>query len=413
MQPLGIDYVLPLKWTHQQHRNGVAELTGYLHWLSGHAHIIVVDGSPEDLFARHHQFWGDRITHIRPDRSAFLNGKANGVHTGLRHATAEAVVIADDDVRYDADSLERTARLLDEADLIGPQNVFAPMPWHAAWDSARSLLNRAFVADYPGTFAIRRSTFHRMGGYSGDVLFENLELMRTVRAHGGRVLRPLDIYVARRPTSVDGFLSQRVRQAFDDLAQPWRLATFLPMIPLLGTSRRGRRIVAGALLTSVVVAEAGRRRAGGTAWFPRRVSLFAPLWVAERAVCSWISVGQWLTLGGVRYAGRRLAVAAHTNAALRREAEARRALVTASGTESVAMRPVAERLGGRSPTAAQRHRATFGLDLSTVDVRQAETPAQDKRAVGVGRHDGLARVNGFASTVHVHTHAPDDAPPAN
>ena len=98
-------------------------------------------------------------------------------------------MIADDDVRYDEAALTAVHRLLGRADLVRPQNYFDPLPWHAWWDTGRTLLNRALGADYPGTLAVRRSTFLAMGGYDPDVLFENLELIRTVRGvrrHRGR-----------------------------------------------------------------------------------------------------------------------------------------------------------------------------------------------------------------------------------
>ncbi|MDQ1629936.1 MAG: hypothetical protein QOI54_3680 [Actinomycetota bacterium] len=370
-----VDYVLPLKWDAEQHALGVEDLTEYLQWLSGHARIIVVDGSPPALFLRHHQLWGEWVTHIAPDPLPFRNGKVSGVHTGLRQAGSEAVVIADDDVRYDAGSLRRTVELLSVGDLVGPQNVFDPMPWHAAWDSARSLLNRAVAADYPGTYAVRRSVFWDMGGYDGDVLFENLELMRSVRAYGGRIVRPRGIYVRRRPPSVAGFLSQRVRQAFDDVAQPWRLATVLPVLPTIASGPRGRRVVAAGLLASIVLAEAGRRRAGGADWFPARASLLAPAWIAERSVCSWLALAQRAFLGGVRYGGQRIAVAAHSNAQLRREAAARRALVAPGGREAGAVGTVAERLERGTPAAAQRDGVSLGVDLRPVHVGDPEPAA--------------------------------------
>ncbi|MDP9416448.1 MAG: glycosyltransferase family 2 protein, partial [Actinomycetota bacterium] len=235
---MSIDYVLPLKWGDDA---DLDELTGYLRDLSRRADVVVVDGSPDELFARHAQEWAGLCRHVRPASYGFANGKVSGVLTGLALARHEHVVIADDDVRYDEGSLRRVVELLDEADLVGPQNHFDPMPWHAAWDTARTLLNRAFRADYPGTFAVRRSTFRGMGGYDGDVLFENLELMRTVRAYGGVVLRPLDVYVVRRPPEARRFLSQRVRQAYDDLAQPGRLAAELGIVPAVLTALARRR----------------------------------------------------------------------------------------------------------------------------------------------------------------------------
>jgi len=396
--PADVDYVLPLRWLTAR-PDDETELAAYLGWLSHHARVVVVDGSPREVFERHHRRLSSVVTHVRPDPWPARNGKVAGVHTGLRLARSERVVLADDDVRYDKDSLRQVVSLLDEADLVGPQNVFRPLPWHAAWDSARSLLNRAVAADYPGTFGIRRSTFREMGGYDGDVLFENLELMRTVRAHGGRVVRPLGVYVVRRPPTADHFWGQRVRQAYDDIAQPWRLAMFLPMLPtaLLG-GRAGRRLVAAALGVSVGVAEAGRRRAGGAAHFPARVPLLAPAWVLERSVCSWLAVGQAALLGGVRYGDRRLGVAAHSVRRLRQTA-LERALVVAGGAEPAAVRAVAEGLERRPAAAAQRHGASTGGDLAPVDVGDPEGATQHERAVGVRRQLRRVVATGWVATV--------------
>ncbi|MFI7027122.1 glycosyltransferase [Microbispora rosea] len=315
-----IDYVLPLRW---QDDAGLTELTGYLRDLSRHARIVVVDGSPSPLFERHARLWRGIAVHVRPDEDLTIaNGKVAGVLTGMRRARAEHVVIADDDVRYDADALARVHALLDHADLVRPQNHFHPLPWHARWDTARTLLNRGLGADYPGTFGIRRSTFEKMGGYDGDVLFENLELIRTVRAHGGREVRPLDLYVRRLPPDTRRFWSQRIRQAYDDLAQPARMAVFLAVLPCVGAAlwrRRPASIVAGAV-AAVGLAEIGRRRAGGRRVFPATAGLFAPVWVLERATCSWAALAARFVLGGVPYAGRRLRVAAHSTRLLRHRA---------------------------------------------------------------------------------------------
>ncbi|MEW9532914.1 glycosyltransferase [Microbispora sp. NPDC049125] len=313
-----VDYVLPLRW---EDDTGLEELTAYLRMIAQHARVIVVDGSPARLFARHAGHWAGLVTHLAPDEDlAVANGKVAGVLTGMRRATADDVVIADDDVRYDPDGLARVIALLRRADLVRPQNYFDPLPWHARWDTARTLLNRSVGADYPGTFGIRRDIFEKMGGYDGDVLFENLELIRTVRAYGGRENRPLDLYVRRLPPGADRFWSQRVRQAYDDLAQPARMAAFLAVLPGLGTALLRRRLGAvamGAGLT-VALAEAGRRRAGGRRVFPFMAALFAPIWVLERATCSWVALTARLALGGVPYAGRRLRVAAHPVRLLRR-----------------------------------------------------------------------------------------------
>ena len=255
----------------------------------------MVDGSPPEVFARHAAAWGGHVRHVPPDpHRTGANGKVLGVLTGLRLARHEHVVIADDDVRYDEPALRALHRLLDRADLVRPQNYFDPLPWHARWDTGRSLLNRVIGADYPGTLGVRRSTFHAMGGYDPDVLFENLELIRTVRAYGGRELAPPGLYVRRLPPETAHFLRQRIRQAYDDLAQPWRQVAFLAVLPSLTAAARARRTgtVAAAAAGIVALAECGRRRAGGRRSSRVTGSLLAPLWVLERGVCGWLALAQ-------------------------------------------------------------------------------------------------------------------------
>jgi hypothetical protein len=203
-------------------------------------------------------------------------------------------------------SLSKTISWLNDADVVRPQNYFDPMPWHACIDTARILLNRISGGDWPGTLAIRRSTLLRAGGYDGDVLFENLEMVRTVRAAGGSEAAPLDVYVRRLPPTSDRFWSQRVRQAYDELARPVRLAIWLAILPSgIGLAAAGAwRLLAGALLGSIVAAEIGRRRAGGSRVFSPAASLVAPIWIAERAVCSWLAIAAYVALGGVPYRGR-------------------------------------------------------------------------------------------------------------
>src|SRR5690242_11282578 len=229
MTPGGACYVLPLRW---QADDDAGELTAYLRRLAGLCQVVVVDGSPDAVFARHHRAWAPFACHLRPDPDlAYRNGKVNGVITGLRAAGGDRVIIADDDVRYDGPALAQVFALLDDADLVIPQNYFSPLPWHAAWDTARTLLNRAFGMDYPGTMAVRRTAFLRARCYDGNVLFENLELIRTMRAAGARVTVAPQAYVRRLPPTARHFAGQRVRQAYDSLGQPPRLALELALLP--------------------------------------------------------------------------------------------------------------------------------------------------------------------------------------
>jgi hypothetical protein len=347
----GTSYVLPLRWTEP---GPCEELAVYLRGIAGEVdEVLVVDGSPPLLFERHGEALDGFARHLPPHPDLdFRMGKVNGVLTGLRECTREHVVLADDDVRYDDEALRRTVALLSRADLVRPQNYFEALPWHARWDTARSLLNRVYtgdrwfpVGDFPGTLGVRRSAFFAVGGYDGDALFENLELMRTIRAAGGTVVTPLDLYVGRRPPSTEHFLSQRVRQAYDDFAMPVRLCAFLALLPSAAWSvrrrRRGWRRIGTAALASIGVAEVGRRRAGGSKRFPPSASLLAPVWIAERSLCSWLALVAWFR-GGVRYGEGRLHHSATSPRRLRRRHRARASTPGVDGARPLSARnPIA------------------------------------------------------------------------
>jgi hypothetical protein len=318
-EPIRCSYLVPVRWGDGEGRAGLAAHLAEMTALGAEA--IVADGSGPAVFAANGgAFTAAGACHLAPDPDlACRNGKVAGVLTAARRASHEALVIADDDVRYDAAALGRTVALLADHDLVRPQNYFRPLPWHARWDTARTLLNRAFGRDYPGTLAVRRSLLREIDGYDGDVLFENLELIRTVAAAGGSEAAPLDLYVPRLPPSTGHFFGQRVRQAYDDFALPARMALWLAVVPAVAAAALRRpRLPLAAAVGAVGLAELGRRRAGGRAVFPATGSLAAPVWVLERGTCAWLALAARLRYGGVRYAGTRIAVAANSRRGLKR-----------------------------------------------------------------------------------------------
>jgi hypothetical protein len=312
-------YVLPIRRTAAVKDD---ELPAYLAALVNLVPVVVVDGSPPDVFAHHAASWPPAVLHVPvdEDRRADLNGKVAGVVTGLRRVRTAKAVLADDDVRYDPFALRRLAALLDGAGVVRPQNVFNPAPWHAVLDTGRTLIARATGGDWPGTLGVRMDAYARIGGYDGSVLFENLELVRTLRASGARELVAYDLFIARRPPAARHYVAQRVRQAYDEFARPGRMAAQLAVAPLLalGTLRFGVPAVAAFAAGAIALAEAGRARGGARRVFPPRTAVLAPLWVLERAVTSWCAVALRLTRGGVRYSHGRLRVAANPERILKR-----------------------------------------------------------------------------------------------
>jgi hypothetical protein len=309
---LDLEYVLPLRWDRVTSAREADGLTAYLAWLARVVEVTVVDGSPPEAFDRHAGLWRGTVRHVPPEPRPGRNGKVAAVVTGVRLARHEFVVVADDDVRYDLAALEQVAAALRAgADVARPQNVLASSSWHARWDTGRTLVARGTGHDHPGTHGLRRSALLATDGYDGDVLFENLEMVRTVRAAGGRVADLPGTYVRRVPPAASHFRGQRVRQAYDSLAEPRRYAVELALLPVLTAGVVGRRpsVVVAVLGGAVAVAERGRRRAGGAAVFERSAALWAVPWALERAACAWLALGARVR-GGVRYRGARLPVAA-------------------------------------------------------------------------------------------------------
>jgi len=298
-----LSYILPIR---SAAPSTSPELRNYIEWIAARAEVIVVDGSSDAVFAAHAREWGAHVRHVPPAPDLVSPmGKVGGVLTGLRLASHERTIIADDDVRYDERSLAQVSDALATAHVARPQNYFQPLPWHARWDTGRMLLNRLTGGDWPGTLGVRRSIMQATNGYDGSVMFENLELVRTVLAAGGREAVLLDAYVLRRPSSTRHFWGQRVRQAYDEIARPTRFVIQLSILPLVIALAFTRHWLAIAILAAAVAlaAELGRQRAGAARFFPASTALFAPLWLAERAVCSWVALGARVALGGVPYRG--------------------------------------------------------------------------------------------------------------
>jgi hypothetical protein len=316
---LPLSYLLPFR----SHTLPPEEFTSYVNGLALCAEVLLIDASAPAIFAAVRERCVAAIRHSPPDADlgSLVNGKVRGVLTGLRLASHEAVVIADDDVRHTPETLSALLQLLRENDVVRPQNYFDPLPWHACLDTGRILINRTTGGDWPGTLAVRRSTLLRSGGYDGNVLFENLELVRTVEAVGGRSLSAPDLFIRRLPPETSHFWRQRIRQAYDEFARPPRLIAALSILPLLILAcvlEHGIAAVIALVGGTMALAALGRHRDSGSRVFPLSAVFWAPLWVFERAVASWLALGSRLLRGGVYYHGEIVRRAAHSPRTLHR-----------------------------------------------------------------------------------------------
>lgn len=229
----------------------------------------------------------------------------NGVHTGVALAQREKIILADDDIRYTAQNVHAMCGLLKHHELVRPQNYLAPLPWWARMEAARMLINRGVLrtGDYPGTCGLRRSAMLRVGHYDGDVLFDNEELVRHFIVKGAGVCHANDFFILKRPPTLSKWREQRPRQAYEDFVMRAKTLIFMAMLPLavlIALLGGGAALLAYVVVlsgTSMVLAERGRR-GSASRHFPARVTLYAPLWVLERAISVY-----WALYWRIRYGG--------------------------------------------------------------------------------------------------------------
>ena len=208
----------------------------------------------------------------------------------------DGVVLADDDVRWDARGCcARAVALLDEATTsCAPRTTSTRCPGTLACDSARSLLNRVWTGDpafpggdFPGTLAVRRATRVAAGGYDGDVMFEEPGADADDRG-GGR-----DGALSRRSLRAQAPADRAGTSPRGGRGRPTTTLRSRPAWPLLlsvipaaavAAARRRHRALGLAAAAVALTAEVGRRRAGGGAHFSATSSLLAPAWAVERGV---------------------------------------------------------------------------------------------------------------------------------
>jgi hypothetical protein len=308
-------YLLPIRRTRA---SGIEmqDFAAYFQMLAAaNCEVLVVDGSPANVFAEHDEAWRTLCRHVTVDpQYTYLNGKVNGVHTGVDLASCERIILADDDIRYTAEDVERMCTLLDEHEMVRPQNFLRPLPWWARMEASRMLINRAVLTegDYPGTCGFRRSAMLRVGHYDGDVLFDNEEIVRHFATQGASIAYARDFFILKRPSTLSKWHEQRPRQAYEDFVMRAKTAFFVSLVPL----GLGLGIFAGwkvATLYVLVIALAAMLLAakglgdGARNFFPLFITLYAPLWFLERALSVYWAIYWRIAYGGYPFGERLLA----------------------------------------------------------------------------------------------------------
>jgi hypothetical protein len=287
--------------------NDAADFREYFELLAdAGCEVLVVDGSPPDVFAEHEKAWGNACRHESVDpQYKYLNGKVNGIHTGVALAEHNRIILADDDIRYTPADVRRMADLLEIYDMVRPQNYFSPLPLWARTEAARMLINRAWITegDYSGTLGVTRNAMLRVGHYDGDVLFDNEEIVIHFRLKGARIQYARDFFLLKLPPTFEKWIEQRPRQAYEDFVMRAKTLFFasVPLVLVLTWLKAGGQLtlIYAALISvgSIIFAARGLTE-GAYRFFPPQVVLYAPLWVAERCLSTYWAFYWYFTLGG-------------------------------------------------------------------------------------------------------------------
>lgn len=246
MNPIVCTYLCPIR-LNSINESLISEFNDYWKFLNDQGcEVLVVDGSPPHILNVHAAALS-HCRHLKVDkRYKFLNGKVNGIMTGVREASHEKIILADDDIRYLAEDIYQMVEGLEDYDVVRPQNYFQPLPTWARLDAARILINRATnpEGDYPGTFGFRKSIFEAAGPFDGDVLFDNEELIKHFVNFGAHINYSTNFFIMRKPPLLAKSLEQRPRQAYEDFIMKGKTAFFLSLLPaslfLLMTDKRTR-----------------------------------------------------------------------------------------------------------------------------------------------------------------------------
>lgn len=213
-------------------------------------------------------------------------GGADPIRSAIDVASCEKVIVADANVRYDNESLDQLALLLELHEVVEPQDYFDPMPWWGGIEAGRILLHRSVAAspDHGVTFGFQKRAIR--GLRPADHASENC--VRRLAAQGAEVFSAVKVFVKRVPPSLAQWLGNLPRQADQDFAMPAKAALFFIFVPMAIALFliAGPQVAGGFLGTIAFVstALAVRGRLGASRFFPLRACLYAPLWFVQRSV---------------------------------------------------------------------------------------------------------------------------------
>lgn len=268
--------------------------------------VIVVDGSPLEVYAAHEGAWYSLCRHVKVDSKYHSpDFQVNSFYTGAVLAGCQKVIAAADNIRYTADDILRMCELLERFELVRPQNYLYPLSWWSKVESVSILVNRTIFpgGDSPETFGFLAPAFRRACNGRERNLENPDDITRQLIARRARVCYALDFLIRKNSPAFKEWCSSCFRNTYRSFNFSLRSFTFILIVPLgiaLGIFSSTEHLmfyVAAILLNLFTITFLGRFR-GGSRFFPLRLPLFSPVWLIERILCYYKTLFWLLTPGG-------------------------------------------------------------------------------------------------------------------
>lgn len=284
--------------------------------LEGRLQVIVVDDSPEEVYAEIDSwFSSEDVTHFRPPRRFMTgeNNKMNSIQSAMRYVSRPFTLVLDDDFRPSVAALSDYLANAEEGDcsFIKAMITYRRFNLVALIHGCSTFMG--FVVkphrQMGSHIGFKTDDLKEIGFPSKNGLFDELTFQEHFDRAGKKVCQIEDVFLEKVPNEPEKVLEQRVRYAYEWQALPGRFLLLLGVIPTVLFSRvLGRRgpVLLVALLTvaSWALALFGQLRRGRQRW-PAYTWLLAPLAFWPYPVGAWVSLIHRLK-GGYPFGGRRV-----------------------------------------------------------------------------------------------------------
>src|SRR5207253_8758085 len=125
------------------------------------------------------------------------------VRAAAEIARAEKIIIAREDVRYEVNDLHDMCALLDQHEVVEPQDYLDPLPWWGGIEAGRMLVHRGIepLPDRGATFGFRRAAIRGLHGL--DALDDGGDdAVRRLQSQGAVVHSAAGLFVRCEPPTV-------------------------------------------------------------------------------------------------------------------------------------------------------------------------------------------------------------------